>query len=99
MGLLLGRSRRGVPRVAGDPAASSQRTPSWRSRDRRLRVTEARPALMKRVLVLEDDRSIREMVVAVLAEAGYAVAAAVNGAQGLARCREFVPDLIVLDLM
>jgi two-component system OmpR family response regulator len=54
---------------------------------------------VKKVLVLEDDRSIREMIVAVLVETGYAVAAAANGAQGLERCREFAPDVIVLDLM
>ena len=54
---------------------------------------------LKKILVLEDDRAIREMVVAVLTEAGYAVAVAVNGAQGLTRCREFAPDVIVLDLM
>lgn len=54
---------------------------------------------VKKVLVVEDDRAIREMVVAALAEAGYAVAAARNGAEGLERCRMFGPDVVVLDLM
>jgi DNA-binding response OmpR family regulator len=53
---------------------------------------------VRKVLVVEDDRPIREMIVAALAEAGYAVAVARNGAEGLDRCREFVPDLVVLDL-
>ena len=49
---------------------------------------------VRKVLVVEDDRPIREMIVAALAEAGYAVAVARNGAEGLDRCREFVPDLV-----
>jgi two-component system, OmpR family, response regulator len=54
---------------------------------------------VKKVLVVEDDRAIREMIVAALAEAGYAVAAARNGAECLERCRLFGPDVVVLDLM
>jgi two-component system OmpR family response regulator len=56
-------------------------------------------AAVRKVLVVEDDRAIREMVVAALVEAGYAVATAHNGAEGLERCREFGPDVVVLDLM
>src|SRR5258706_10075046 len=54
---------------------------------------------VKKVLVVEDDRAIREMIVAALAEAGYAVAAARNGAEGLERCKLFGPDVVVLDLL
>lgn len=54
---------------------------------------------MKRVLVVEDDDAIRELLVVLLAEEGYAVAAAVDGQVGLARCATFHPDLVVLDLM
>jgi two-component system OmpR family response regulator len=54
---------------------------------------------VRKVLVVEDDRAIREMIVAALAEDGYAVAAARNGAEALHRCREFGPDVVVLDLM
>lgn len=57
------------------------------------------PPAVKKVLVVEDDRAIREMVIAALAEDGYAVAAARNGAEALDRCRVFSPDVIVLDLM
>ncbi len=53
---------------------------------------------LKKVLVVEDDRATREMIVAALAEAGYAVVAARNGAEGLDRCRQFGPDVVVLDL-
>ena len=54
---------------------------------------------VKKVLVVEDDRAIRDMILAALADAGYAVAAARNGAEGLERCRLFGPDVVVLDLM
>jgi two-component system OmpR family response regulator len=54
---------------------------------------------MKKVLVIEDDRAIREMISAALVEAGYVVAAAKNGREGLERCREFGADIVVLDLM
>lgn len=49
--------------------------------------------------MVEDDRAIRELIVTALTEAGYAVAAARNGAEGLERCRMFAPDVVVLDLM
>ena len=54
---------------------------------------------MKKVLVIENDRAIREMISAALVEAGYVVAAAKNGREGLERCREFAADVVVLDLM
>jgi len=50
------------------------------------------------VLVIEDDDPIRELLLVLLAEEGYAVAAAVNGQVGLERCATFHPDLVVLDL-
>lgn len=56
-------------------------------------------AEVKKVLVVEDDRAIREMVTSALAEVGYAVATARNGAEALDRCRRFAPHVIVLDLM
>lgn len=50
------------------------------------------------VLVVEDDADLRELCAEILAEAGYAVSEASDGAEGLARLRERMPDLIVLDL-
>ncbi len=54
---------------------------------------------MKRVLVIEDDRGIREAVVDLLAGEGYEVAEAANGVEGLREARARRPSLIVLDLM
>ena len=54
-----------------------------------------------RILVVEDDRDIREAVVEVLEEEGYGVSAAGDGAQALRVLDESEPkpDLILLDLM
>lgn len=54
------------------------------------------------ILVVEDDRDIREAVVEVLEEEGYGVSAAGDGAQALRVLEdadEPKPDLILLDLM
>lgn len=55
---------------------------------------------MKRILVIEDDTSIRELLVELLESEGYSVASAVNGLEGLKYLRsEKIPDLILIDLM
>ena len=54
---------------------------------------------MKRVLVIEDDRAIREAVAEVLSMEGYVVTEAGNGVEGLREARARPPSLIVLDLM
>jgi CheY-like chemotaxis protein len=53
------------------------------------------------ILVVEDDRDIREAVVEVLEDEGYGVSAAGDGAQALRVLDEAEqqPDLILLDLM
>jgi CheY-like chemotaxis protein len=52
-----------------------------------------------RILVIDDDSDIREVVGEALAFEGHEVASARDGAEGLARCHVFHPDLILLDLM
>jgi CheY-like chemotaxis protein len=55
---------------------------------------------MPTILVVEDDRAIREALVDALSADGYAVISAPDGVQALALLRdEPLPDLIVLDLM
>jgi DNA-binding response OmpR family regulator len=53
----------------------------------------------RRVLIVEDDASIRDTLELALAVQGYQVATAANGRDGMALLREWRPDLIVLDLM
>jgi signal transduction histidine kinase/ActR/RegA family two-component response regulator len=53
----------------------------------------------RRVLVVDDEPSIRKIVCKQLQVAGYDVLVAADGQEGLAMAREGHPDLIVLDVM
>jgi CheY-like chemotaxis protein len=53
----------------------------------------------KRVLVVDDDREIRELLVELLSTEGYEVSAVSDGRRALAEARARRPDVILLDLM
>ncbi|HUT14005.1 MAG TPA: response regulator [Thermoguttaceae bacterium] len=55
--------------------------------------------MAKQVLVVDDNRNTVEYLSVVLSEHGYDPIAAYDGEEGLAKIRETVPDLIVLDVM
>jgi CheY-like chemotaxis protein len=50
------------------------------------------------VLIVEDDRSVRDSVAMLLLTAGYDVVAAADGFEALLHLRKTVPDVIVSDL-
>jgi len=52
-----------------------------------------------RILLVEDDASIREVTALGLEAAGFDVTTAVDGAAGLERWRAVRPDLVLLDVM
>jgi DNA-binding response OmpR family regulator len=54
---------------------------------------------MVSVLVVEDETDIREAVTELLAEEGYEVLGAGDGADALKKARAFHPDVVLLDLM
>ncbi|MGW4549646.1 response regulator [Streptomyces violaceorubidus] len=54
---------------------------------------------MPRVLIIEDDRAVRDGVRLALRRQGHEVAAAATGEDGLEQVRSFRPDAVVLDLM
>lgn len=54
---------------------------------------------MPRILLVEDEDNLRELVSARLEQHGYEVATAVDGYQAVSKARAFNPDLIILDLM
>jgi CheY-like chemotaxis protein len=54
---------------------------------------------MKRILVVDDEPTIRRLVAEALREAGYRVDLAANGAEALQLMRRRLPHAIVLDLM
>jgi two-component system, OmpR family, response regulator VicR len=53
----------------------------------------------QRILVVDDEPNIREVVELYLRRAGYAVEVAADGEQALAAIRQQLPELVVLDLM
>ncbi|MFG3099178.1 response regulator [Streptomyces sp. NPDC048182] len=59
----------------------------------------ASPAAAARVLVVDDDPTVAEVVAGYLDRAGYAVDRAGDGPSALTRAAEHRPDLVVLDLM
>jgi DNA-binding response OmpR family regulator len=54
---------------------------------------------MNRVLVVEDDKDIAELIAHYLQKAGYTVESLASGTAALARVKASAPDLVVLDLM
>lgn len=56
--------------------------------------------MVKIILVVEDDTSIRELLMELLESEGYRVASAVNGLEGIRYLQgNESPDLILIDLM
>src|SRR4051812_18910415 len=53
---------------------------------------------MYKILVVEDDKTIREVINSVLVERNYLVETAEDGSAGLDSLRKQQPDLIILDL-
>ncbi|WP_432184530.1 response regulator transcription factor [Streptomyces tendae] len=77
----------GPPGVGASPAETSAAGPAT-----------AAPA-PARILVVDDDPTVAEVVAGYLDRAGYRVDRAGDGPAALARAAEYRPDLVVLDLM
>lgn len=54
---------------------------------------------MSRILIIDDDPNIVQMLSDVLAEEGYEVAAATQSLRAFDRAKESKPDLILMDIM
>lgn len=54
---------------------------------------------MEQILIIDDEAPIRSMIRLVLERAGYAVAEAADGIEGIQRFREKAADLIITDLI
>jgi CheY-like chemotaxis protein len=52
-----------------------------------------------RLLVVDDDRELREALRCALEDEGFTVAVAANGAEAIAKIKERPPRLVLLDLM
>ena len=51
------------------------------------------------ILLIEDESAIADMYAFKFRKAGYAVTVARDGAEGLRRAQEILPDLILLDIL
>ena len=82
-----------------DPKHSStyRISPAYRTLPPNRRVDRAYS--MKRVLIIEDDKDIVELVRYNLANEGFQVSAAFDGSSGLNTLKKTPPDLLLLDLM
>ena len=54
---------------------------------------------MSRILIVEDESKIARFLTLELEHEGYQVQAAYDGRSGLELCRQWQPDLLILDLM
>ena len=55
--------------------------------------------MRKKILVVDDDADVVELLSFNLKQAGYAIGSASNGVEAITKARSFHPDLIVLDVM
>lgn len=53
----------------------------------------------RKVLIVEDDMDILDLIAFNLSRHGFATEAALDGSNGLEKTLEFEPDLVILDLM
>jgi len=64
-----------------------------------VKADSAVPTRMKRILIIEDDKDIVELVRYNLEKEGFQVAASGDGVSGLTQVRKAPPSLLLLDLM
>lgn len=55
--------------------------------------------MAKTILIIEDDKFLRELIVRKLIKEGYETLEAVDGEEGIKKVKEKNPDLVLLDLI
>jgi DNA-binding response OmpR family regulator len=53
----------------------------------------------KKILIIEDDKFVRELIAQKLTEEGYEALMTVDGEEGMVQIKEKKPDLVLLDLI
>jgi CheY-like chemotaxis protein len=53
---------------------------------------------MKKILVIDDEEWLREMIQLALRQRGYDVAEASSGSEGIEKARRELPDLVLCDV-
>ncbi|MDP5002071.1 MAG: response regulator [Flavobacterium sp.] len=54
---------------------------------------------MKKILIIDDEVNLRETIAEMLIYVGYEVFLAQDGAEGLQKTKEIIPDVIICDVM
>ncbi|MBL8150934.1 MAG: response regulator [Blastocatellia bacterium] len=54
---------------------------------------------MKRILVVDDEEDIRELLRDILTDSGYDVVTAEDGLKAVSEVKQSIPDLVILDVM
>lgn len=57
------------------------------------------PEIKKTILIIEDDKFLRELIARKLKKEGFAISEAVDGEKGLKKTKTEKPDLVLLDLI
>ena len=87
-----------LPRTPAERASAPVRhVPEHAARGLRPALTPARPS--RRVLIIDDDRTVRDLLSQFLRREGFEPHTAEDGIEGLRRARELAPAAIVLDVM
>ena len=55
--------------------------------------------MAKNILIIEDDKFLRELIVQKLIKEGYTISEAIDGEEGIKKIRDEKPALILLDLI
>jgi len=54
---------------------------------------------MPKILIIEDDKFLRELIVRKLTDEGFEIEEAIDGEEGIKKTKEIKPDLVLLDLI
>ncbi len=54
---------------------------------------------MAKILIVEDDKFLRELIVRKLSQENFQVTEAVDGEEGIKKIKEVIPDMVLLDLI
>jgi DNA-binding response OmpR family regulator len=55
--------------------------------------------MASKILIVEDDKFLRELISRKLVKEGFDIAEAIDGEEGIQKSAEFLPELILLDLI
>lgn len=54
---------------------------------------------MKKIFIIEDEQSLRDILIMRLKDAGFEIEVAIDGAEALEKLKTLTPDLILLDII